>query len=389
MVMLFAAVGLLSWRVLAQPASAHTRSQSRGKVAAGHKGAGHAKAAAKPTTTTTKPSPPPPFKVTSVSPRNGSTGVGGETPITVSFSTPVALSGRLPSVSPSVPGSWVRDGARTLAFRPGGAYVPDSKVTVTIPTGVRARDGAQLAHPVVDHFSVTHGSVVRLQQLLSLLDYSPLAWRPSGTPLSPTDTAAQLRAAFHPPAGNFYWRQKGWPSNLTSLWHPGTYNVMVKGLVMSFEADHALTVDGIAGPHVWATLLSALANHQLNTGGYNYALASETQPESLTIWHNGKVVFHSPANTGIAASPTAPGTFPVYERLRSQVMRGTNPNGSHYADPVQNVAYFNGGDAVHYIARADYGIPQSLGCVELPLKAAAKAWPWLAYGTLVTVTPPA
>jgi len=41
----------------------------------------------------------------------------------------------------------------------------------------------------------------------------------------------------------------------------------------------------------------------------------------------------------------------------------------------------------HYIARGSYGYPQSLGCVELPYSAAAAAYPYLPYGTLVTVTP--
>jgi hypothetical protein len=47
------------------------------------------------------------------------------------------------------------------------------------------------------------------------------------------------------------------------------------------------------------------------------------------------------------------------------------------------IAYFNGGDAVHYIPRAS----QSLGCIELPYAAAGQAWGYLTYGTLVTVLP--
>ena len=35
--------------------------------------------------------------------------------------------------------------------------------------------------------------------------------------------------------------------------------------------------------------------------------------------------------------------------------------------------------------RASFGTPQSLGCVELPLDAAAKVWPYTPIGTLVTV----
>ena len=114
-------------------------------------------------------------------------------------------------------------------------------------------------------------------------------------------------------------------------------------------------------------------------------MVNKTPPENLTIWHNGKVVITTPANTGIATDPTTDGTYPVFAKYRYQVMHGTNPDGSHYADPVQFVSYFHGGEAVHYMPRPDYGIPQSLGCVELPLSSAAQVWPWLAYGTLVTI----
>jgi len=52
---------------------------------------------------------------------------------------------------------------------------------------------------------------------------------------------------------------------------------------------------------------------------------------------------------------------------------------------VQWVSYFNGGDAVHYFARPGYGYQQSLGCVELPYNDAVRAYPYLTYGSLVTV----
>ena len=99
----------------------------------------------------------------------------------------------------------------------------------------------------------------------------------------------------------------------------------------------------------------------------------------------GGIVLTSAANTGIPVAPTADGTFPVYLRYQFQVMRGINPDGSSYADPVSYVSYFDGGDAVHYFPRGSYGFPQSLGCVELPLGAAEAAWPYLTYGSLVTV----
>jgi lipoprotein-anchoring transpeptidase ErfK/SrfK len=226
---------------------------------------------------------------------------------------------------------------------------------------------------------------VRLQEILSLLDYSPLAWTPSAGNIAANDTAAQVAALFDPPAGMYAWRNAGWPARLRAMWEPGTNNLFTQGLIMSFQADHGLAPNGNIGPGLWTALIDAVSANTLNSGGYNYAFADKAAPEMLTIYHNGSVVLRSPANTGIASSPTPDGTFAVNTRLRQQVMRGTNPDGERYADLVQYIAYFHGNDAVHYMNRADYGIPQSLGCIELPLSDAAKAWPYLAYGTLVTI----
>ena len=122
-----------------------------------------------------------------------------------------------------------------------------------------------------------------------------------------------------------------------------------------------------------------------NPNGYTYALASKASPNTLTVWHDGVIVATSLANTGAAATPTPDGTWPVYLRTRAQVMRGLTAKGKPYADPAQYVAYFHGNYAVHYLARASYGTPQSEGCVELPLAQARQVWPYLSYGSLVTV----
>jgi hypothetical protein len=69
-------------------------------------------------------------------------------------------------------------------------------------------------------------------------------------------------------------------------------------------------------------------------------------------------------------------------------MSGTNPDGTHYDDrDVPDVAYFHDGQAIHGFVRASYGFPQSLGCVELPLAAAAVVFNYDQIGTLVTVAP--
>ncbi len=66
----------------------------------------------------------------------------------------------------------------------------------------------------------------------------------------------------------------------------------------------------------------------------------------------------------------------MFEHLPETTMSGTNPDGSHYNDPgIKWISYFNGGDAMHDFDRASFGTPQSLGCVELPLAAAAEIWP--------------
>ena len=99
-------------------------------------------------------------------------------------------------------------------------------------------------------------------------------------------------------------------------------------------------------------------------------------------------MLHSLANTGIPASSTADGTFPVYLKYVFSHMKGTNPDGSKYDDPVWYASYFNGGDAVHQFDRYSYGSYQSLGCVEVPYSVAKKAYPYLTYGSLVTVEGP-
>ena len=193
----------------------------------------------------------------------------------------------------------------------------------------------------------------------------------------------------NPPQGTFTWRYANIPPSLAAVWQPGQNSPVVAGAVMTFEAQHNLTIDGVAGTEVWQALMAALFAHQHDPAPYDYVYVSESLPERLAIWQNGRVVYTSLANTGIPQSPTALGTFPVYLRYTSQTMSGVNPNGTPYSDPgVPWVNYFYGGDAVHGFIRASYGFPQSLGCVELPPPHAAIAWHYIQYGTLVTVEPP-
>lgn len=328
-----------------------------------------------------------PFAVISTTPATGATGVSPGASIVVRFSEALSPRSPAPSLIPSTPGSWNVHNSEYV-FTPRSDFIPLSDVKLMIPgglSGISSVTGRHLARTLADSLQIANGSILRLQQLLSLTDYSPLRWRAARPRLSIKDAVGQRASLYRVLNGKFSWRYSGWPANLQVLWKSGQYNVLTEGMVMSFQADHGLVPNGALNSALWSLLLNAYQARQVNSGGYNYALANKSSPQTLTIWHDGHVVLASPSSTGIPVSPTVDGNFVVYLRLRSQIMRGTNPNGTHYADPVQYVAYFNGSDAVHYMPRTQYGFPQSLGCIELPLANAATAWPYLAYGTLLSV----
>ena len=341
--------------------------------------------------------PAGPLRVLSVTPAAGAKGVNGAAPIRVRFSAPLAASTPMPALWPHIAGSWQAEGDTAL-FTPAVGYFQHTHVTLKIPGGpdgmisagwASAGSGGRLASGVTQSFTTGWFSTLRLQQLLSQLGYLPLTWTPkSRAGIGPGNANAELSAAYRPPAGTFSWAGD-YPPNLRDQWTAGSGNVLEAGAVRAFESVAGLTMDGDTGHTVWSGLLSAVAKGTRNPDGYTYALTSQALPETIKIWHNGRLVLQSAANTGIPASPTADGTFPVYLRYYFQIMRGTNPDGSQYADPVYYVSYFNGGDAVHYFSRGGYGYSQSLGCVELPWDAAKKAYPYLTYGSLVTVIGPA
>ena len=256
-----------------------------------------------------------------------------------------------------------------FSFGDAGFYGSGTGGSLAAPVvGMAARPGGywiaygQTADPA---------SALGQQELLAGLGYLPLSWSPLG----------------------FQWRWANNPPQLTGLWAPGQSNMILTGAIWAFESNVGLPMDGQISQAEIGQLLNAADNPSasMNPNGYTYSLAQEyqgtPQPETLTVWHNGAVVQATNTNSGIAVSPTSIGTFPVYLRLRNQVMTGTNPDGSHYADPVQFVSYFTGGDAIHYMPRGTYGYPQSLGCLEIPYGPASIIWQYTYYGSLVTVTP--
>jgi len=312
-------------------------------------------------------------------------------PLRLTFSKPVGdILGRArPTLSPATAGRWRRVDGHTLAFQPTGYGAPmGTTVRATLPRELAiVGAGGSTARSRTVSWTIPPGSILRLQQLLAQDGYLPVDWQASGAAVARTPSA-QVRAAVDPPAGSFSWRYPNTPGQLKAMWSAGRSNEITRGALMAFENDHGMTADGVAGPQVWHALLAdAISGGGRSGVGYSYVYVSRNLPESLTLWHDGHDVITTPANTGIAAAPTATGTYPVFEHLPVGTMSGTNPDGSHYDDPgIRYISYFNGGDAVHAFDRASFGTPQSLGCVELPLSAAAKVYPYMPIGTLVTIT---
>jgi L,D-transpeptidase catalytic domain/Putative peptidoglycan binding domain len=312
--------------------------------------------------------------------------VGSTGAIRLRFSDPLAtvLHGRMPVIEPRTAGRWRTTDAHTLEFASSGYGLGlDSRIRVRLPVPVHVGGAREATRTIAWRTPVA--SELRLEELLALLRYIPLRWT-ADVADAPRTMVGQLDAAVDPPRGHFTWRYPNIPPELSRLWQPGRYNVIVRGAIMAFQNEHGLTVDGFAGRDVWRALIADVIAGKPRSGGYSYVFVHSTVPQSLNLWHDGQVILTSPGNTGVPAAPTNLGTFPVFEHIPVGTMSGTNPDGSHYNDPgIRYISYFNGGEGIHAFNRASFGTPQSLGCVELPLAAAAKVWPYTPIGTLVTV----
>ena len=357
--------------------------------------------AARPATVDWLEAPKDGVPVAAAVPAPGSTDQGLGNPIALTFDEPVAraLGSTRPTVSPATPGTWSEPDADTLVFTPRGFFGPGTAVSVSFDHRVAvvgtSAGSVALAASGSYHFTVTQVSVLRLQQILAQLHYLPLTFTPAPGVRSPTTLAGEVATLGGPLRGSFSWRWPSTPASLEAQWQPGSPTVMVKGALMAFLATtdsssyNGYTADDDTvsqlADALWKPLLTAAAANRVDPGPYSYVHVTETLPETLVLWENGRTVLTAPTNTGIASRPTALGTYPIYVRYTFNFMTGTNPDGTPYDDPVYWINYFNGGDAVHGFVRASYGWPQSLGCVELPIPTAHVAFNHLAIGDLVTV----
>jgi hypothetical protein len=292
------------------------------------------------------------------------------------FNAPVDAS-ELPALTswPHLSATWQQIGPNDVRAVTTSSLVPDTNYVVDVPLRVSCTTKC-VALQRVAHVERAAGSELWLEQLLGAQGYLPVSFHSS----------VGDNSALEPGPGAFTWRFDSLPTSLRSKWHAGNGGVIVRGALMRFQDVHHLATTGVATAKTWAALLRAAAAGEHDPSTYNYVSVSESSPETLVLYVNGKVTFRTTVNTGIAQAPTATGTYPVYLRFTSTTMSGTNPDGTTYHDSgIPWVSYFNGGDALHGFIRSYYGEPQSLGCVEMRFSDAKIVWPYTPIGTLVTV----
>lgn len=323
------------------------------------------------------------------------TEISPSTPLELTTSKKIkkVLGGKDPELDPDVPGKWAQVNPHTIRFTPTGFGAPmDVELEAKLPEKVEVvqADGSVKEEDKVS-WTVPPGNPLRLQQMLAQLGYMPNSWKANPGEQVKLTPEEEVKAATEPPEGKFEWRFHDTPASLKEFWKPGEEETITQGALMAFQSEHELETDGVAGPEVWEELMQAEIAGETRPsneagGGYTYVWVSESLPEEVFVWHNGKVVVNGTANTGIPGAETELGTFPVFLRYEETTMSGENPDGSTYNDPgIKWVSYFNGGDALHAFDRPSYGSPQSLGCVEMTLEEAEAVYPYTPIGTLVHI----
>ena len=327
-------------------------------------------------------------------PTAGST-ISASTPIEITTSKPVKkiFGSEMPKLSPEVDGKWSQPSPHTLKFVPSGFGVPlaaDLKVELPEEMEIVQSDGTTKNSSEIA-WEVPAGSQTRLRQMLAELGYLPYKF--TGEIVAKTPEAQVAAATTETPNGHFTPRWSNTPAGLKEIW-ANESSKLVEGALMSYQERNGLEVDGVAGPEVWEAIMKSVIAGDVKpekgaANGFTWVSVSESLPETVNVWHNGKMVLSElSANTGIPGAETQLGTNNVYLRYEETTMSGENPDGSHYEDPgIKWVSYFYGGDALHAFDRASYGSPQSLGCVEMPLEDAEAVYPYTPIGTPVTVNP--
>ena len=308
----------------------------------------------------------------------------GTMPLSVTLSAPPSPSSPVPTLRPTVAGSWTIVGDSDV-FTPVSTLEPCSSYTLTVRAGTTATGHTPLGRRRTVALEVACPPIAGLQQALARLGYLAATFHPlyifHAAPGAQTRHEAAVHA-FHPPRGAL----APDPSDAPPV-QMGQLDETTRGALTVYQSERGLEVTGEPNRATWASLLSALTVDRHNPSPYTWVTVSESLPETLEVHRGHHVVLSSPTNTGVPGAETPQGIFPIYSRLVSTTMSGTDVDGTKYVVPdVPWVNYFNGGDAVHGYPRASYGFPQSNGCVELPIETAQTVFGMLRIGDIVEVT---
>ena len=93
--------------------------------------------------------------------------ISADAPIRIAFNNPLAARSPMPTITPHVPGTWVRLAPNELSFRANAPMSPGQSYLITIPSTTRTTAGTTLRHTVLRHFAISMGSTLRLDQLLA------------------------------------------------------------------------------------------------------------------------------------------------------------------------------------------------------------------------------
>jgi lipoprotein-anchoring transpeptidase ErfK/SrfK len=312
------------------------------------------------------------------------TRVDGTAPLWVRLSGVPSPASPRPSVSPAVAGAWTTVGDSEY-FTPASTLEPCSSYQLSIPSSIQATGQTPLGKTRTLTLKVACPPVKAFQQALARLGYLPYTFHSLygiHLPDGPESRSMAAHHAFHPPTGVLSTNVHDAP--------PLSYGQLdetTQGALTVFEADHGIESTDASNARIWLSLLAAETTNRRNSNPYTFVTVTESSPETLEVHKGNRVVLSSPTNTGVVGAETPHGIFPIFARDISTTMIGTNPDGTHYDDPnVPWVNYFNGGDAVHGYERGSYGVPQSNGCVELPISTAQTVFGMLALGDIVYIT---
>jgi L,D-transpeptidase catalytic domain len=329
---------------------------------------------------TSSPEPLTPTKLVGLPPSGI---VNGTSAVTIELSGPPAPGSPTPTFSPAIAGAWSVSGD-TESFTATSTLQPCSTYEMTVWSNTTATGHSRLGRRHVLTLHVACPPLAGMQQALARLGYLGATFRPTYRFVERRGAESRREAAvnaFHPPRGML----APSPSAAPPV-RMGTLDATTRGALTVYQADNHLAVTGEPNAATWDSILYAETRNRRDPQPYTWVTVSESSPETLVLYRGHRAVLSTPVNTGVPGAETEQGIFPVYSRLVSTTMTGTDPDGTHYVAPdVPWVNYFNGGDAVHGYPRASYGFPQSNGCVELPIETAHRVFDMLAIGDIVVV----